>query len=193
VPAEACLTLDGFAVHDDFLTAAHSAALLEALQQRCRGGQFNAARIGAGAVTARHGELRGDSTCWLNAPFEACETDLLARLETLRSTLNELTLLGLFDTELHYAWYAPGMRYARHVDQPQGRDQRAVSFVLYLNAGWLPQHGGSLRLFLDSATVQDVAPLAGRLVYFLAEGREHEVLPAVRDRFSISGWFCRRE
>ncbi len=39
----------------------------------------------------------------------------------------------------------------------------------------------------------DVEPLGGRLVCFLTAGREHEVLPAQRERFSISGWYRERE
>jgi SM-20-related protein len=38
----------------------------------------------------------------------------------------------------------------------------------------------------------DIEPLGGRLVCFLTAGREHEVLPAGRERLSISGWFRAR-
>ena len=38
----------------------------------------------------------------------------------------------------------------------------------------------------------DVQPLGGTLVCFLAERFEHEVLPARRERLSVTGWFRAR-
>jgi SM-20-related protein len=38
----------------------------------------------------------------------------------------------------------------------------------------------------------DVLPLGGRLVTFLSDGLPHEVLPARRERASITGWLKRR-
>ena len=72
---------------------------------------------------------------------------LLEELEQLRLELNREAFLGLFELELHYAWYPPGAGYARHVDQPRGGTQRQVSLVLYLNAEWQPLAGGALRIF----------------------------------------------
>jgi SM-20-related protein len=46
-----------------------------------------------------------------------------------------------------------------------------------------------LRIYGPDDQHVDVEPLAGRLVCFLTPGREHEVLPARRERYSISGWF----
>jgi SM-20-related protein len=42
-------------------------------------------------------------------------------------------------------------------------------------------------MYLDNETL-DVLPQAGRLVCFRSEQIEHEVLPATRPRFSITGW-----
>jgi SM-20-related protein len=50
-----------------------------------------------------------------------------------------------------------------------------------------------LRLFVREGESLDIAPLGGRLVLFLAADFEHEVLVADRDRYSIAGWFRRRE
>jgi SM-20-related protein len=117
----------------------------------------------------------------------------LEQLEQLRLELNREAGLGLFELELHYAWYPPGAGYARHVDQPQGRAQRRVSLVLYLNEDWTPAAGGELRIFDAADGHRDIEPLAGRLVCFLTTGREHAVLPTQRDRLSISGWFRTRD
>jgi SM-20-related protein len=117
----------------------------------------------------------------------------LAELERLRLELNREAMLGLFELELHYAWYPPGAGYARHVDQPLGRAQRRVSVVLYLNQDWTPEAGGELRIFDAADGHRDIEPIAGRLVFFLTPGREHAVLPTQRDRLSVSGWFRHRE
>ena len=54
-------------------------------------------------------------------PLFDAEQALLLRLEELRLQFNRDLFLGIFDLELHYAWYAPGTFYARHVDQPFAR------------------------------------------------------------------------
>ena len=101
--------------------------------------------------------------------------------------------LGLFDLELHYALYPPGAGYALHVDQPQGTAQRKVSLVPYLNPQWNEETlWGALRIYEAGAQHCDIEPVGGRLVRFCA-GREHEVLLARRDRWSISGWYRGRD
>jgi SM-20-related protein len=190
---DAALKVDGVAVRDGFLAPALTRALMECAQQRRAHGEFDAARIGSARSLQRREDLRGDSTCWIVPPLLAPENSLLEELERLRLELNREALLGLFDLELHYAWYPPGAAYARHVDQPRGRGQRQVSLVLYLNEGWTRAAGGELRLYDAAGGYRDVEPMAGRLVCFLTPGREHEVLPTLCDRLSISGWFRTRE
>jgi SM-20-related protein len=181
----------GIAIRDGFLTQERCQALIECAQQRREGGDFAPARIG-GEVLQRRAEIRGDSICWIGAPLLPAERSLLAEFELLRQALNRTLLLGLFDLELHYACYPPGAGYDRHVDQPQARQQRQVSLVLYLNAGWTAQSGGALRIFHEAGRFEDIAPLGGRLVTFLSAAREHAVLATQRERWSISGWFRTR-
>ena len=187
------LSARGVSIQDQFAAPAQVSALLQCMQVRQSQGEFAAGRVGGGGSVQRRGEIRGDFTCWLREPRYPAECILLEQLEQLRGELNRETYLGLFDLELHYAWYPPGAGYARHVDQPQGTTQRVVSMVLYLNLDWEPLAGGALRLYDAAEQSMDVEPLAGRLVCFLTQGREHAVLPARRDRFSISGWFRRRD
>ena len=167
--------------------------MIECARRRRERGDFAAARVGAGSQLQRLEEIRGDSTCWLDDPLFDAERSLTAELDTLRLQLNRMAFLGLFDQELHYAWYPPGMRYARHVDHPRGRDRRRVSFILYLNTAWQPGDGGELRLFDAAGGYRDIEPVAGRLVCFLTQGREHEVLPTRVDRLSVTGWFRVRD
>lgn len=100
--------------------------------------------------------------------------------------------LGLEDFESHFALYPPGAFYLKHVDRFRDDDRRMVSAVLYLNDDWLPEHGGQLRMYLDESLEQDVVPNGGCLVVFLSGDIPHEVLPATRDRLSLTGWFRRR-
>ena len=190
---DAALRVDGISVRDQFLPPAQIRALGDCARLRRARGDFDAARIGSGQSLRRRDDIRGDSTCWITPPLWAAEQTLLGELERLRLELNRDAMLGLFELELHYAWYPPGAGYARHVDQPQGRAQRRVSLVLYLNEDWMPAAGGELRIFDAAYGHRDIEPLAGRLVCFLTPGREHAVLPTQRERLSVSGWFRTRD
>jgi SM-20-related protein len=186
----AALGGDGIFIRNDFLGPTRVRELIECARLRKARGEFAGGRIG-GALRVRRDAIRGDDTCWLEEPLFVAERLLLADMEQLRLELNGEAYLGLFDLEMHYAWYPPGAGYARHVDQPQGREDRVVSVVLYLNESWVPADGGQLRLF-GIAAARDVEPLAGRLVAFVTAGREHAVLPTQKDRLSLTGWFRRR-
>jgi SM-20-related protein len=193
VSIDADLTFDGLSVRDRFLAPSQIRALADCARLRRARGDFDAARIGGGPNLQRREDIRGDSTCWVTPPLWPAEHALLGELERLRLELNRQNLLGLFELELHYALYPPGAGYERHVDQPQGRMQRLVSLVLYLNEDWTPEAGGELRIFDAADGHRDIAPVAGRLVCFLTPGREHAVLPTQRDRLSVSGWFRTRD
>ena len=143
--AEAGLCVDGVAVRDEFLPAARIRALARCAELRRGRGEFSPARIGGGRSVQHRGEIRGDSICWIASPLMAAERALLQELERLRLRLNADACLGLFDLELHHAWYPSGAGYARHVDQPQGRSQRRVSLALYLNEHWMPGAGGEFK------------------------------------------------
>jgi len=186
----ATLSREEVAVRDEFLDSADLVALAACAHARRARGEFAAARIGL--APRRHAQIRGDSICWLTEPLFPAEVRLLRVLESLRLAVNRELTLGLFDLELHYARFPAGARYDRHVDQPRGAAERQVSLALYLNADWQPGDGGALRLFEPEGGYRDLAPLGGRLVSFLTPGREHAVLPTVRERWSLSGWFRRR-
>jgi SM-20-related protein len=186
------LSATGIAVQDGYLDAAQVRALSDCLQQRRQRGDFAEGRIGRDATLQKNPAVRGDRTCWLCEPLFAAERELLAALEQLRMQLNRELYLGLFELELHYAWYPPGAGYARHVDQPRGSAARLMSIILYLNEDWQTEAGGELELYQGRGERRRLEPQAGRLVCFLTGGREHAVLAAHRDRFSISGWYRAR-
>jgi SM-20-related protein len=87
--------------------------------------------------------------------------------------------------------YPEGSFYKRHLDQFKKDDHRKLSVILYLNADWKDEQGGQLRMHLPDGP-KDFLPLAGRLVIFRSDEIEHEVLPATRERLSITGWVLDR-
>ena len=96
-----------------------------------------------------------------------------------------------FDLQLaHYP--GGGERYVRHRDAFQGQSNRRVTAIYYANLDWRPEHGGLLRLHLEEGT-QDVEPTLDRLVVFLSERVEHEVLPSHAPRLALTAWFYGRD
>jgi SM-20-related protein len=172
------------------------AKLLADLRARCleldAAGGLRHAKVGRGAGEQLAPEVRGDFISWLEAPEKDAEQRLLAKLDELRAALNRALMTGLEDFQGHFALYPRGAAYARHFDRLVGSDVRAISVALYLNDGWSPDDGGSLRIYTGGGRSEDVLPLGGRLVAFLSERFEHEVLPSSRVRLSFTGWFRRR-
>lgn len=182
----------GFGIADHFVDD----ALLAELRARCRelhaAGELRPAKVGRGANERLVPEVRGDFISWLEAPRRDAEQRLLAKLDELRAELNRALMAGLADYQGHFAIYPRGAAYARHFDRLVGSDVRAISAALYLNEDWLPEHGGNLRIYTGGGRSEDVQPQGGRLVAFLSDRFEHEVLPATRERMSFTGWFRRR-
>ena len=182
----------GFGVVDDFVDT----ALLAELRARCvelnAAGALRPAKVGRGAGQQLAPEVRGDFISWLETPERDAEQRLLGKLDELRAALNRALMAGLEDFQGHFAVYPRGAGYARHFDRLVGSDVRAISAALYLNDAWRPDDGGYLRIYTGGGASSDVMPQGGRLVAFLSDRFEHEVLPATRERMSFTGWFRRR-
>jgi SM-20-related protein len=181
----------GWAVVNAFLPPETVAALAAGLADRDAAGGLKPAATGAGANRAVRPEIRGDRIAWLDGAATDAERRALGALETLRTVLNRELVLGLDELECHYASYAPGAHYARHLDRSPAGAERVVSAILYLNPDWDAADGGELRLYVPGAPV-DVLPHGGTLVAFLSERFEHEVRASARVRLSLTGWFRRR-
>lgn len=189
------LAKQGWCVLPAFLCADEVAALAAACRERHDAGHFHRAGVGPGQPRLLS-ELRGDRVQWIDAhdPSVAVQ-GYLARMEALRRSVNEAFFLGLVELEVHFALYPPGACYQRHLDRFRDDDRRTLSVILYLNAAWREEDGGALRLWLGEdgqAEHRDILPHGGTLVAFLAERFWHEVLPARRERLSLTGWFKRR-
>lgn len=193
----AALAARGFAIAQGFLSREEVLALREGGERRRAAGEFHAARIGRGASAQREAAVRGDEICWLDAESAtAQERALLALLDALRLALNRELFLGLAELEAHFARYAPGAGYARHLDRFRDDDARAISLVLYLNDAWRDEDGGALRIFASAGAQEpacEVLPRGGTLVAMRSDAIAHEVAPARAERWSIAGWLRRRE
>jgi SM-20-related protein len=142
-------------------------------------------------------DIRRDEVMWIEPGAASAHQALyLATLETLRLALNERFFLGLFDYEGHFAIYAEGAFYKAHLDRHAGTRDRIVTVILYLNEGWQAGDGGELKLWTSAAgrdgRYELIEPRMGTMVCFMAEDFWHEVLPATKQRTSITGWFRQR-
>jgi SM-20-related protein len=175
---------EGFAVvrQDRFPVEPIQAAL------EARRGQFSPA--GIGKVPARHPEVRGDHTAWL----EDLRTDpaLVALRRWFESgvpALREALRMRLDRVEIQAAFYpGDGAVYAAHRDTFANDPARRLSLILYLNAGWDPSWGGLLRVHEPDGP-REIEPRAGTLVWFSSAHLRHEVLPVHHERWAVTGWY----
>ena len=155
-------------------------------------GKFKTAGIGSGPVKSLRTDIRGDKIHWLNnQDLSPVELRYMAVIDSLREELNYSLYLGLQSFEAHFALYPPGAGYKKHLDRFSTSDERSISCVLYLNNKWQPPDGGQLRIYLEDNYVE-IPPVAGTMVIFRSDSLWHEVLPSVKPRLSLTGWYRRR-
>jgi SM-20-related protein len=187
----------GWVVVPEFLTPAETAELAEQSRAGWEAGAFRHAGVGIGSSLRIDHETRRDYVHWLDeTTLTAAQQAYFQRLEELRRLINRELQLGLFSFEGHFAVYPPGAFYKKHLDQFRNARHRVVSTILYLNSGWQQADGGELRLYLDETADGahiDVVPYGGTLAVFLSARFYHEVLPARRERLSLTGWFRTRD
>jgi len=151
---------------------------------------FQPAGIGRELDFQLNSSVRRDETRWLTAHNE---TDLryIDQMAEFRLAINRRLFMGLFDYESHYAHYAPGAFYKKHLDAFKGHSNRVLTTVLYLNPEWQAEDGGQLLIYAPDSdrVIETVNPNFGTFVIFLSEQFPHEVVKASRDRYSIAGWF----
>ena len=186
------LAEQGWSLQPQFIASSLTLELAEECRKRAAQGALAPAGVGRGAQQQIREGVRGDHIQWLEAgQADACD-QYLQIVDGLRLALNQGLYLGLEDFEGHFALYPLGAFYQKHVDRFRDDDRRAVSAVFYLNEDWQAEQGGALRLYLPNGETRDVLPQAGSLLLFLSADMPHEVLPASRDRLSLTGWFRRR-
>jgi SM-20-related protein len=189
------LAVKGWYVGPSIFDHEQTLALAERARDLADSGALHAAKVGRAALTAHNDAVRTDETRWLDdAPSDATECMALEEVHALRAALNEALFFGAQSVELHFARYAAGAFYKTHLDRFRDDDLRMVSVVFYLNTAWPSDGGGELVLYGadgSGAVEARVAPTAGTMACFLSDRFPHEVLPAHRERYSLTGWMRR--
>jgi SM-20-related protein len=193
----------GYYVGASIFDAALTNSLRARTQALHKDGALHDAKIGRSDTTNRNPSVRTDRTRWLDdAPIDSAERAAVDAVSSLRLRLNEALFIGVEHAELHFAHYAAGAFYKTHRDRFADDDARILSLVFYLNDDWSSDAGGELVLYdadLNDPTdsrlreLRRVQPRAGTMVAFRSEKFPHEVLPATRDRYSLTGWLRRGE
>jgi SM-20-related protein len=187
----------GFVIVDQYLPKQTITALANITKEKLYHQEMQHA--GTGKQAKKIQDIRGDHIHWLDeSSQEPSIQEYFRRMYQLKQTMNRQLYMGLATLETHLAMYPVGAFYQKHLDQfsvsgSYPANTRKVSSIVYLNDDWQPENGGQLRLYLNDGTQQDILPLGGRLVLFLSAEFWHEVLPANRQRLSLTGWFRTRE
>lgn len=185
----------GWYVGESIFSPALTTRLADRAVALTRTGALSTARVGRGVATAAHTDVRSDAISWLaDTPDDPSERDALAAIHALRVQLNEKLYVGAREAELHFAHYAPGAFYRIHRDRFRDNDARVVSLVFYLNDDWPDDAGGELVLYADDdrgSIITRTPPRAGVMACFSSDRFPHEVLPATRERYSLTGWLRR--
>ena len=187
------LSKNGYAICDAFLSTKTISSLANMATKRYLSGAMTFAKTGQ---QAKNTSIRGDSIFWLDEnSHEPSVQAYFINMHLLKNALNLHLFMNVQALETHLAVYPVGSTYKKHLDQfnqGEGVQTRQLSSVLYLNNHWLAADGGALRLHLNKSEYLDIVPSAGKLVLFLSSQFWHEVLPAKRDRISLTGWFRTR-
>lgn len=186
------LSEQGFHIMDNFLPTESCRNLRDYAQTLYAQGQFKSSRIGLHQTLQNKLDIRNDRIFWLENESSANHAVefFLKEIHHLQQELNRLLFLSLQEYEVHFAHYAPGAYYKRHIDQFAQQKTRKISLVYYLNPHWQPEFGGNLELYVESTTIT-VSPLENRLICFSSE-LPHEVTVTHQERYSITGWLKTR-
>ncbi|MBF0352247.1 MAG: 2OG-Fe(II) oxygenase [SAR324 cluster bacterium] len=186
------LTVHGWSVQTDFVSRDLVGALKKTAENLWQENEFKKAGVGRQNNYLRNPEIRSDYIFWMDEVQTPDVEEWNHLLDNMKAQLNRELFLGLEEVESMFAIYPPGAFYARHRDRFADNDQRTISCVLYLNETWSGEDGGTLRIHADEKHFVDVPPEAGTCAIFRSDTILHEVLPANRQRFSVTNWFRRR-
>ena len=170
----------GFSVIDQ----AYSEEYLQSVHQECMHhlNEFRDAAIQNGVVS----QIRSDHILWINDNLPIAEQHVTTLMH-LAQELNQVFFFGIREVEAHFACYNAGEFYALHRDNPQKKNDRLISAVLYLHPEWHEDWGGQLRLQDKQQNWHIVEPKPNRIALFQSD-LLHEVLAAKQQRLSITAW-----
>ena len=187
------LEQQGWSVQEHFFSIELIQQLKDTLTSLRQQGRFKQAGIGRENNLHIEQSIRSDEISWFSEKnLNESQRKFLNITRQLQDAINQKFYLGLFELEVHFALYPPEAFYKRHLDQHKNQDSRVLTVITYLNENWNKEDGGELQLYLKNGNTLSVVPKAGTLVCFMSADFEHEVLPAKRERASLTGWFRKR-
>ncbi len=173
---------------DDFLDQALASQLKVKLLQLLGDQQFKTAGVGSNEQRVTQTSIRSDVIYWLSREHDDIhENQFFDFMDEFVSYLNRTCYTGITNYEFHYAYYAEGSSYQRHLDQFKDNQDRAFSMIMYLNEDWVIADGGQLCIY-HANSEQLISPTSGKCVFFKSSEIEHEVLLSHKPRMSITGW-----
>lgn len=188
------LDQQGWSVQEQFFPSELVLELSETLSSFCQQGILNQAGVGRKEGFHIEQSIRSDEISWFEETnLNEAQKKYLTITKKIQDEINQRFYLGLFDFEVHFALYSPNAFYKRHLDQHKNQDTRVLTLITYLNENWNKEDGGELQLYLKNGQTISILPNAGTIVCFLSAEFEHEVLPAKRERASLTGWFRKRK
>lgn len=180
---------DHYYVSQDFFSVEELNRIIQFFQGKEKEDVFKPAGIGKNHNHQIETGIRGDKIFWLEEHTEPIESLFFEKIRELTQALNRTFYLGINDFEFHLAIYPEHTFYKKHRDAFRNTDARKISVVCYLNTTWQPGDGGELIVYLENKEV-NIEPVAGTVVIFESD-LEHEVLPALKTRYSLTGWLKR--
>jgi SM-20-related protein len=132
--------------------------------------------------------IRGDTIYWLDKN-SFWQSKFLEWLENYKNELNRRFFFGINNYEAHFARYEKGSFYKKHYDNFRGKNNRVVTFLLYLNPDWKKEDKGHLIIYKEKPI--KIEPVFGRVVTFITEEILHEVEKTQKERYSIAAWLRR--
>jgi SM-20-related protein len=177
---------DGYIIIQNALSSELPHRLLKIAQDESA---FKKAGISGAGDLHIDSSRRRDKILWLDEDGMA-QSEFLAFTQGLREYLNRTLYLGLSYYEAHFAIYEEGDFYEKHLDTFKNFKNRVVTTVYYLNEAFNESDGGELVVYdEDDNCISKVVPNENTLVVFMSEKFPHEVLPAIKKRYSIAGWY----
>jgi SM-20-related protein len=181
------LAENDYVIIDDFISEELFGIVSTYFSARLAEDDLAKAGIGALGTYTVDKQIRGDYVYWLDESRDMALQPFFAQMNEFVSKVKRFCFLSISDVECHLAYYPTGSFYKRHVDQFKERNNRILSFVLYLNPNWKEEHEGELVIYKDQKMIK-VAPIKSRLILFKSAGLEHEVALTHNERFSLTGW-----
>lgn len=161
--------------------------LFDQAQLHIKENKFQPAQV---AKNPQLNAIRNDVTFWIDDKTKnGTEKIFLNLIESIKNELQDFFRISLNNFETHYALFIKDHFYKRHTDQKKVDNKRAFSFVYYLNQNWKTENGGQLVGYKNDTELEifKVEPEAGTFILFKSE-IEHQVLPSLAPRFSVTGW-----